>query len=37
MPRIRMTRTVKVALYCLSAYLVALLIVLAVRFLQVVR
>lgn len=35
MPRVEMTRTVKCALWFLSAYLVLLLILLGVRFLRV--
>jgi hypothetical protein len=37
MPRVQMTRTVKITLYCLSAYLVVLFILLGVRFVQVFR
>jgi len=37
MPRVQMTPTVKVALYGLSAYLVLLFILLAVRFVQAFR
>jgi len=37
MPRVQMTRTVKVALYCLSLYLVFLLTLIVVKFVQVVR
>jgi hypothetical protein len=37
MPRVQMTRTVKVALYCLSVYLVFLLVMIVVKFVQVVR
>jgi hypothetical protein len=36
MPRVKMTRSVKVALYCLSIYLVFLLAMLIVKFVQVV-
>jgi hypothetical protein len=36
MPRVKMTRTVKIALYCLSLYLVFLLAMLVVKFIQVV-
>jgi hypothetical protein len=36
MPRVKMTPTVKVALYCLSFYLVFLLAMLVVKFIQVV-
>jgi hypothetical protein len=37
MPRVKMTPMVKVSLWCLSAYLVVLLVLLAVRFVQIVR
>ena len=37
MPRVQMTPTVKVALYCLGGYLVLLFILLAVRFVQAFR
>jgi hypothetical protein len=37
MPRVQMTRTVKVALYCLGVYLVFLLSMIVVKFVQVVR
>jgi hypothetical protein len=37
MPRVQMTRTVKIALYCLSAYLVLLFVLLGVRFVQAFR
>ncbi len=36
MPRVKMTPTVKIALYCLSVYLVFLLAILIVKFVQVV-
>ncbi len=36
MPRVKMTLTVKIALYCLSFYLVFLLAILIVKFVQVV-
>ena len=35
MPRVRMTPMVRVALYLLSIYLVALLVLLVVRFLRI--
>ena len=35
MPRVRMTRTVRVALFLLGAYLIALLALLLVRFLRI--
>jgi hypothetical protein len=37
MPRLKMTRTAKVALYALGIYLVVLLALLGVRFLQVFK
>jgi len=37
MPRVKMTKTVRFALYGLSAYLVLLLGLLVVRFLRLVR
>jgi hypothetical protein len=37
MPRVQMTRPVKFALYFLLAYLVVLLLLLGVRFLQILR
>jgi hypothetical protein len=36
MPRVKMTRTVRAALYGLSVYLVVLLVLLLVRFLRLV-
>jgi len=35
MPRVKMTRMTKIALYCLRFYLVFLLILIVVRFLRV--
>ncbi len=35
MPRVRMTRTVRIALYSLSAYLILLLGLLVLRFLRI--
>ena len=35
MPRVRMTPMVRIALYSLSAYLVLLMVLLAVRFIRV--
>ena len=37
MPRVKMTRTVRVALYGLSIYLAVLLGLLVVRFLRIIR
>jgi hypothetical protein len=37
MPRVEMTPMVKIALYSLSVYLVLLLVLLAVRFVHVLR
>jgi hypothetical protein len=37
MPRVQMTRTVKVALYFLLTYLAVLLALLAVRFIQIIK
>jgi hypothetical protein len=36
MPRVKMTRTTKIALYCLRFYLVFLLILVIIKFLKVV-
>ena len=36
MPRVKMTRTKKIVLYCLQFYLVVLVILLLVKFLKVV-
>ena len=37
MPRVKMTPMVKISLYCLSAYLVVLLILIGVRFVQIIK
>ncbi len=37
MPRVEMTLTVRIALYCLRAYLIVLLVLLVVRFVQIFR
>jgi len=36
MPRVKMTRTTKIALYCLRFYLVFLLILVIIKFLKVI-
>ncbi len=35
MPRVKMTRTVRIALYSLSIYLIVLLALLVIRFLRI--
>ncbi len=35
MPRVKMTKTTKIALYCLRFYLVGLLVLILVRFLRI--
>ncbi len=37
MARVQMTRTTKIALYCLRFYLIALLVLIGIRFLRIFR